>query len=141
MDIENRCVECGSELDPKNESCPKCSTIAINQSQVETIAPSTISEDIPQKQCQEGSSLSSRYSVLREHGRGGMGRVLLVRDESLDRELVMKSLCKIVGKKTIIIRKVFAAHLRHFPTRKIEGESIHDGKVKIFRERYEEVVF
>jgi len=31
-----------------------------------------------------------RYRQRREHGRGGMGRVLLVRDESLGRDIVLK---------------------------------------------------
>jgi len=33
-----------------------------------------------------------RYKEKREHGRGGMGRVLLVHDEALGREIVMKEL-------------------------------------------------
>jgi serine/threonine-protein kinase len=39
-----------------------------------------------------GDTIGSRFEVVRELARGGMGRVLLVRDRELDRTLALKTL-------------------------------------------------
>jgi serine/threonine protein kinase/WD40 repeat protein len=41
--------------------------------------------------------MAGRYSEIREYAKGGMGRIMLVRDEYLDREIALKELLPIKG--------------------------------------------
>jgi len=98
MNTPKKCPQCGSDLtaDAPEELCPKClmgqgladATRTDYQVQV-TLSPDT---DADREHVRAIDEPRGRYTYLGEHGRGGMGRVLLVHDSHLERDIVLKEL-------------------------------------------------
>ena len=112
MNDTNQCPRCGSEIakDAPQGLCPKC--LMANALGSESPEPSyvpTVTSD-PNATRPDRVNLGSlegdipaapepagKYSILGEHGKGGMGRVLLVHDEHLGRDIALKELLPDLG--------------------------------------------
>ena len=83
------CLKCGREIHEgtRRDICPKCLMekgleldVAVDMAEIQALNESP-----------------GRYSILGEHGKGGMGRVLLVHDEHLGRDIALKELAPDLG--------------------------------------------
>lgn len=94
MDTNNICDKCGSEIpeDAPQGRCPRCLMAA----GMETLGAETLLEaELARKapiELEVFEEVQGKYTMLGEHARGGMGRVLLVHDESLGRQVALKEL-------------------------------------------------
>jgi serine/threonine-protein kinase len=70
------CSNCGTELTPSEE----------------TPSPKTKTFKTPLKELTRGSTLSDRYEIIEELGKGGMGRVYRVVDKKINEEVALKLL-------------------------------------------------
>ncbi|MFQ5525945.1 MAG: protein kinase [Thermoanaerobaculia bacterium] len=79
-----RCVRCGTENLADARHCEKCG--------VELVKPDSREEDTLEAPAEAatGELLFSRYRLLEELGRGGMGRVLRVLDSKIHEEIALK---------------------------------------------------
>ena len=97
MNSTRRCPNCGSEIatGAPEQLCPRCllsEGLATGTEGTDTVPlPEgwTPPEEIAANTVVESTG---RYSYLGEHARGGMGRVLLVHDEYLERDIALKEL-------------------------------------------------
>ncbi|MBI4556767.1 MAG: protein kinase [Candidatus Hydrogenedentes bacterium] len=97
MPMPTTCPQCGSPLPPDAPQglCPKCLARLAGESLEESAWPDTTPMeagteplgDVPAVQ-----ESSGRYTILGERGKGGMGRVLIVHDEHLERDIALKEL-------------------------------------------------
>lgn len=62
-----------------------------------TVMGRVVFEDDPESQDGIVDEIAGRYKVIREYAKGGMGRILLVRDEYLGREIALKELRVSIG--------------------------------------------
>ncbi len=93
MDAQTNCPECGSELESNQISglCPKCMMRKGMESQRNETLP--IDPDGSASGTEEPiAEAPGRYTLIGEHARGGMGRVLIVHDESIGRDIALKEL-------------------------------------------------
>jgi serine/threonine-protein kinase len=81
------CGKCGTKLTPLEETSP----------------PKTETFETPLKEITRGSTLSGRYEIIEELGKGGMGRVYRVVDKKINEEVALKLLAPEIAssKKTI----------------------------------------
>jgi hypothetical protein len=56
-------------------------------------------------------------------------------------ERIMESLGQIIGDETVFAGKEFATVLRHFPSGKIAGKTIHNRQIEFGRKRLKQVVY
>lgn len=101
MTDTTKCPECGDNIpeDAPQGLCPKClmgnvlnpTTPADGGSGAEPIA-SSLKEKVELSETDLFDEASGKYTLLGEYARGGMGRVLLVHDESLGRDVALKEL-------------------------------------------------
>ncbi len=96
-----KCPNCHSDNPDTQKFCGECAT------------PLPLSRDIPVTKTLEtptdkltsGITFAGRYNIIEELGKGGMGRVYLVRDEKLDEEIAIKVLKpEIAADKSMIER-------------------------------------
>lgn len=94
MDPVRTCKTCGNEIPTESlsEQCRNC----LEATGLETMGAETIileeSKGDPVLGAEIFDELPGKYTLLNEHARGGMGRVLLVHDESLGRDVALKEL-------------------------------------------------
>ena len=74
------CLECDREIPPGAAGCPVCVIDLVIDIPVTPTSNSQMVEE------------PGRYGVGREHSRGGQGRLLLVHDAELNRDVIMKEL-------------------------------------------------
>jgi|GEM_PF-6171709 len=92
------CPECGAELGTKQLKglCPKCmvrSGVDALEGEILPVDPDAGIADPAEAE----TEAPGRYTLIGEHARGGMGRVLVVHDESLGRDVALKELLPGVG--------------------------------------------
>lgn len=114
MNETNSCPRCGSELTSEAPQglCPKCLMAEVMTSEghrpSEMSTLSAADRESTGSNCVKVGPLNAdtivateetpgRYSVLGEYGKGGMGRVLLVHDEHLGRDIALKELLPDLG--------------------------------------------
>jgi serine/threonine protein kinase len=94
MDTFKVCDKCGAEIpgDAPQGRCPACLLAA----GMETMGAETLLEEEIERaepiEVDVFEEAPGKYTLIGEHARGGMGRVLLVHDESLGRDVALKEL-------------------------------------------------
>ncbi len=86
MGIE--CPKCHHENPDDTLYCGKCTTPL---KPLEEISP-TKTLETPVRELKKGTTFASRYEIIEELGKGGMGRVYQVKDQKLDEEMALKVL-------------------------------------------------
>lgn len=107
MSVGKKCPDCGTELaeDAPQGLCPKClmanmmetdeaspSDMPTKLSYPDTPVPSSVDVGAVDGEVSAAPEPTGKYSVLGQYGKGGMGRVLLVHDEHLGRDVALKEL-------------------------------------------------
>jgi serine/threonine protein kinase/Flp pilus assembly protein TadD len=84
------CPNCHLDNPSDSSFCSKCGTKLIPSE--ETPSPKTETLKAPLKELTRGSTLSDRYEIIEELGKGGMGRVYRVVDKKINEEVALKLL-------------------------------------------------
>jgi serine/threonine protein kinase len=87
------CPECGAELGVQQLAglCPRC----LMKKGMESMGGDTLALEVDEADAGVAHPVveaPGRYTLIGEHARGGMGRVLVVHDESLGRNVALKEL-------------------------------------------------
>ncbi len=92
-----KCPKCYYENSSDSQFCSKCGTQLPSDKAIPGASPT--SEDIseptktieaPKEELTTGSTFATRYQIIEELGRGGMGRVYRVLDKKLNEEVALK---------------------------------------------------
>ena len=86
MGIE--CPKCHFDNPDDTVYCGKCATSLPSSKEI----PVTKTLETPTDRLTKGTTFASRYEIIEELGKGGMGRVYRVKDEKLDEEMALKVL-------------------------------------------------
>jgi serine/threonine protein kinase/Tfp pilus assembly protein PilF len=84
------CPNCRFENPSDSSFCGKCGTKLTSSEEVPS--PKTVTFKTPIKELTRGSTLSDRYEIIEELGKGGMGRVYRVVDKKINEEVALKLL-------------------------------------------------
>lgn len=97
------------------------------------IGPDAAQADLPLP-AQQGEPAQQRYEILREHARGGMGRVLLARDAAVGREVALKELLPGRQSSSGVTRKTgtLAQAERFLREARVTGQLEHPGIVPVY---------
>ena len=99
------------------------------------IGPETDTSKLPKQPAQvPGAASEQRYEVMREHARGGMGRVLLAKDLAVGREVALKELLPSrQGSSQVTKRTGTLAHAERFLREaRVTGQLEHPGIVPVY---------
>ena len=138
MEAGRRCARCGSELPTHVPEglCPKCLLrLGLEEdSELESAGGTLLTDgDEPSSPVFEAPG---RYRPLGEHSRGGMGRILLVRDVAIGRDIALKELLprpsQDEGAPPTPIRGSLAVVSRFLKEARITGQLEHPGIVPVY---------
>ncbi len=85
-----KCPKCNFENPDDTIYCGKCA--APLKSSEKISAPLTETLETPKEELTTGSTFADRYQIIEELGKGGMGEVYRVKDETLAEEMALKVL-------------------------------------------------
>ena len=88
--MNNSCSQCETPLPRDSQFCPRCGTPVPGVETSELLASSA--SDPTGLLDRVRSATEGDFTIIREIGRGGMGRVLLAHEIALDRRVAMKVL-------------------------------------------------
>jgi serine/threonine protein kinase/Tfp pilus assembly protein PilF len=98
-----KCPTCDTDNPSDSKYCKECATPFPSAGEIATSPTKTI--QTPTKYLSKGTTFAGRYQIIEELGRGGMGRVYRVKDETLVEEMALKVLKpEIAADKDIIER-------------------------------------
>ena len=82
------CPKCNTENTSDSQFCKSCATPLPSSKDI----PVTKTLETPTDKLTSGTTFASRYEIIEELGKGGMGRVYRVKDQKLDEEMALKVL-------------------------------------------------
>ena len=98
-----KCPKCYSDNPDTQQFCGECGTQILPKEEIPISSTKTL--EAPTKELTTGSTFAGRYQIIEELGKGGMGEVYRVKDETLDEEMALKVLKpEIAADKDIIER-------------------------------------
>jgi serine/threonine protein kinase len=83
-----KCPQCHSENPPDSRFCRKCATPLLSEEELALSQTKTLLH--PPHSLERGSTVSNRYEVIEELGKGGMGRVYKVFDKKIKEVVALK---------------------------------------------------
>jgi len=88
--VTNKCPKCATDNTSDSQFCKKCAT-PLPSPKASFVSP-TETLQAPIKELTTGSTFASRYQVIEELGKGGMGRVYKVFDTDIKEKVALKLL-------------------------------------------------
>lgn len=85
-----KCPECQTEIAENSQYCSQCSFRLLKTKETSTSATQTLQSAV--LKLETGSTFASRYRIIEELGRGGMGRVYKALDIELNEKIALKLL-------------------------------------------------
>lgn len=86
--MKNECPKCHTENTSDSQFCKKCATSLPHD--VEITESFTKTSETPEEELSTGSTFASRYQIIDELGKGGMGRVYKVLDKETKERIALK---------------------------------------------------
>jgi len=86
MDI--KCPKCNTENTSDSEFCKKCATPLPSSEDISAIPTKTL--ETSTEKLSRGTTFASRYEIIEELGKGGMGKVYRVEDKKIKEEVALK---------------------------------------------------
>jgi serine/threonine protein kinase/tetratricopeptide (TPR) repeat protein len=83
-----KCPKCDHQNPDDTIYCGKCTTPLKSSEEISSIPTET--QEAPKKELTRGSTFASRYEIIEELGKGGMGKVYRVFDNKLEGEVALK---------------------------------------------------
>jgi TolB-like protein/Tfp pilus assembly protein PilF/predicted Ser/Thr protein kinase len=83
-----KCPKCDTVNPSDSKYCKECATSLPSPEKI----PVTKTLETPTDKLTTGTTFASRYEIIEELGKGGMGRVYRVKDQKLDEEIALKVL-------------------------------------------------
>jgi serine/threonine protein kinase/predicted Zn-dependent protease len=83
-----KCPKCNTDNPDTQKFCGECATSLPSSKEI----PVTKTLERPTDKLTRGTIFASRYEIIEELGKGGMGRVYRVKDKKLDEEMALKVL-------------------------------------------------
>jgi len=84
------CQKCHTENTSDSQFCKKCATPFPSSEDISDSHTKTL--ETPTDELTRGTTFASRYEIIEELGKGGMGRVYRVLDKKIDEEMALKLL-------------------------------------------------
>jgi len=84
----NRCPKCNADNLDDSRFCHKCATPLPSQEEISVSHTKTL--ETPVEELTRGTTFASRYEIIEELGKGGMGEVYRVEDKKIKEEVALK---------------------------------------------------
>jgi len=99
--MSNKCPKCDTENPSDSKFCKECATPLPSSKEI----PVTETLETPTEELTRGATFASRYEIIEELGKGGMGKVYRVEDKKIKGEIALKLIKpEIASDKKIIER-------------------------------------
>ena len=81
-----KCPKCHIENPSDSKYCKECATSLSSKKEI----PVTETLETPTEELTRGTTFASRYEIIEELGKGGMGKVYRVEDKKIKEEIALK---------------------------------------------------